>query len=302
IPAPPLTAASLRRPRRDTPLAEKAAQGVRRSWGEERGRSGRLGRGHRHRRAGPSGTAALCLRAQRSRSLKLLRSPAGAATILSSAATVAPPTPPPHLPRSPWEAACACAVEAVRLQDGGARWGGGGWFRGLAGGAAGGAGPRPRRLRCLHPGAAPRGGERRGAAGGAARRPGRLPDEIQAIASMMEKQAKIVVKPKEVSQEEKQRKAALLAQYANVTDEEDGEDEQDGSIATAVNIGSEKSLFRNTNVEDVLNARKLERELLRDEFQKKKEQDKLQREKDKLAKQERKEKEKKRTQKGERKR
>ncbi|XP_063210312.1 coiled-coil domain-containing protein 43 isoform X2 [Chroicocephalus ridibundus] len=157
-------------------------------------------------------------------------------------------------------------------------------------------------------------------------------DELQAIASMMEKQARIVVKPKEVSQEEKQRKAALLAQYANVTDEEDGEDEQDGSIATAVNIGSEKcilrilsdpgflsrscvasaralpalnippALFRNTNVEDVLNARKLERELLRDEFQKKKEQDKLQREKDKLAKQERKEKEKKRTQKGERKR
>ncbi|XP_068516982.1 coiled-coil domain-containing protein 43 isoform X2 [Anas acuta] len=127
-------------------------------------------------------------------------------------------------------------------------------------------------------------------------------DEIQAIASMMEKQAKIVVKPKEISQEDKQRKAALLAQYANVTDEEDGDDEQDGSVGTAVNIGSEKSLFRNTNVEDVLNARKLERELLRDEFQKKKEQDKLQREKDKLAKQERKEKEKKRTQKGERKR
>ncbi|KAI1230223.1 hypothetical protein IHE44_0010188 [Lamprotornis superbus] len=95
-------------------------------------------------------------------------------------------------------------------------------------------------------------------------------DEVQAITSMMEKQARIVVKPREVSQEEKQRKAALLAQ--------------------------------NTNVEDVLNARKLERELLRDEFQKKKEQDKLQREKDKLAKQERKEKEKKRTQKGERKR
>ncbi|XP_071584637.1 coiled-coil domain-containing protein 43 [Heliangelus exortis] len=127
-------------------------------------------------------------------------------------------------------------------------------------------------------------------------------DEIQAITSMMEKQARIVVKPKEVSQEEKLRKAALLAQYANVTDEEDGEDEQDGSVGAAVNIGSEKSLFRNTNVEDVLNARKLERELLRDEFQKKREQDKLQREKDKLAKQERKEKEKKRTQKGERKR
>lgn len=38
---------------------------------------------------------------------------------------------------------------------------------------------------------------------------------------MMEKQARIVVKPREVSQEEKQRKAALLAQYANVTDEEE---------------------------------------------------------------------------------
>ncbi|NWU24796.1 CCD43 protein, partial [Dyaphorophyia castanea] len=127
-------------------------------------------------------------------------------------------------------------------------------------------------------------------------------DEVQAIASMMEKQARIVVKPKEVSQEEKQRKAALLAQYANVTDEEEYPFHALDGSATAVNIGSEKSLFRNTNVEDVLNARKLERELLRDEFQKKKEQDKLQREKDKLAKQERKEKEKKRTQKGERKR
>ncbi|NXX97117.1 CCD43 protein, partial [Centropus bengalensis] len=131
-------------------------------------------------------------------------------------------------------------------------------------------------------------------------------DEIQALASVMEKQARIVVKPKEVSQEEKQRKAALLAQYANVTDEEEYPcpegPPQDGSTGTAVNIGSEKSLFRNTNVEDVLNARKLEREQLRDEFHKKKEQDKLQREKDKLAKQERKEKEKKRTQKGERKR
>ncbi|NWS78202.1 CCD43 protein, partial [Crotophaga sulcirostris] len=132
-------------------------------------------------------------------------------------------------------------------------------------------------------------------------------DEIQAITSMMEKQARIVVKPKEVSQEEKQRKAALLAQYANVTDEEEypfpdpAQKPLSGSrVLSALN--TPPALFRNTNVEDVLNARKLERELLRDEFQKKKEQDKLQREKDKLAKQERKEKEKKRTQKGERKR
>ncbi|NXX73714.1 CCD43 protein, partial [Urocolius indicus] len=123
-------------------------------------------------------------------------------------------------------------------------------------------------------------------------------DEIQAIASMMEKQARIVVKPKEVSQEEKQRKAALLAQYANVTDEE----EYPFPSSVEPQCSGGQSLFRNTNVEDVLNARRLERELLRDECQRKKEQDKLQREKDKLAKQERKEKEKKRTQKGERKR
>ncbi|KAM5274562.1 coiled-coil domain-containing protein 43 [Ctenodactylus gundi] len=135
-------------------------------------------------------------------------------------------------------------------------------------------------------------------------------DEVQAIATLIEKQAQIVVKPRMVSEEEKQRKAALLAQYADVTDEEEypfwsfitEADEKDDSGAIMMTTGSDKSLFRNTNVEDVLNARKLERESLRDESQKKKEQDKLQRERDKLAKQERKEKEKKRTQRGERKR
>ncbi|XP_053418157.1 transmembrane protein 126A isoform X2 [Nycticebus coucang] len=125
-------------------------------------------------------------------------------------------------------------------------------------------------------------------------------DEVQAIATLIEKQAQIVVKPRMVSEEEKQRKAALLAQYADVTDEEDEADEKDDSGATTVNTGSDKSLFRNTNVEDVLNARKLERDSLRDESQRKKEQEKLQRERDKLAKQEHKEK--KRTQRGEQKR
>uniref|UniRef100_F6TSR6 Coiled-coil domain-containing protein 43 n=1 Tax=Ornithorhynchus anatinus TaxID=9258 RepID=F6TSR6_ORNAN len=124
-----------------------------------------------------------------------------------------------------------------------------------------------------------------------------FPDEVLAIASLMEKQAQIVVKPRAVSEEEKQRKAALLAQYANVTDDE----EYPGGKGAAT-LGSDKSLFRNTNVEAVLAARKLERDGLRDEAQRKKEQDRLQREKDRLAKQERKDKEKKRTQKGERKR
>ncbi|KAG9264184.1 coiled-coil domain-containing protein 43 [Astyanax mexicanus] len=125
-------------------------------------------------------------------------------------------------------------------------------------------------------------------------------DEVQAIASLIEKQAQIVVKQKEVPELDKKRKEALLAQYANVTDEEDeGEEEEE---LGAVGIPSEKSLFKNTNVEDVLNRRRQQREQAKEDSHKKKEQDKMQREKDKLSKQERKEKEKKRTQKGERKR
>ncbi|XP_072225359.1 coiled-coil domain-containing protein 43 [Leuresthes tenuis] len=125
--------------------------------------------------------------------------------------------------------------------------------------------------------------------------------EVQAIASMIEKQAQIVVKQKEVSEESKKRKEALLAQYANVTD---GEDEAEEEEPTSANdfIPSDKSLFRNTNVEQVLSRQKQKRDQAREDAQKKKEMDKMQREKDKLSKQERKDKEKKRTQKGERKR
>ncbi|XP_036944624.1 coiled-coil domain-containing protein 43 [Acanthopagrus latus] len=123
--------------------------------------------------------------------------------------------------------------------------------------------------------------------------------EVQAIASMIEKQAQIVVKHKEVSEESKKRKEALLAQYANVTDdEEEAEEEEAANFPTA----KDKSLFKNTNVEEVLNRQKQKRDQAREDAQKKKETDKMQREKDKLAKQDRKEKEKKRTQKGERKR
>ncbi|XP_056609080.1 coiled-coil domain-containing protein 43 [Triplophysa dalaica] len=124
-------------------------------------------------------------------------------------------------------------------------------------------------------------------------------DEVQAIASLIEKQAQIVVKQKDVSENPKKGKEALLAQYANITDEED-EDEEDEQ--SAVGIPSDKSLFKNTNVAEVLNRRKHQREQAKEDAQKKKEQDKMQREKDKLAKQDRKDKEKKRTQKGERRR
>ncbi|XP_061701625.1 coiled-coil domain-containing protein 43 isoform X2 [Syngnathoides biaculeatus] len=125
--------------------------------------------------------------------------------------------------------------------------------------------------------------------------------EVQAIASMIERQAQIVVKQKEVSEESKKRKEALLAQYANVTDEEDECEEEESANGNVI-PGQDKSMFKNTNVEEVLNRQKQKREQAREDAQKKKEMDKMQREKDKLAKQERKEKEKKRTQKGERKR
>ncbi|XP_005220914.1 coiled-coil domain-containing protein 43 isoform X2 [Bos indicus] len=68
-------------------------------------------------------------------------------------------------------------------------------------------------------------------------------DEVQAIATLIEKQAQIVVKPRMVSEEEKQRKAALLAQYADVTDEEDEADEKDDSGATTMSIGSDKCIL-----------------------------------------------------------
>uniref|UniRef100_A0A8C7X4S4 Coiled-coil domain-containing protein 43 n=1 Tax=Oryzias sinensis TaxID=183150 RepID=A0A8C7X4S4_9TELE len=125
--------------------------------------------------------------------------------------------------------------------------------------------------------------------------------EVQAIASMIEKQAQIVVKQKDVSAESKKRKEALLAQYANITDEEDEAEEEEPAGGNDT-PGNEKSLFKNTNVEEVLHRQKQKREQAREDAQKKKETDKMQREKDKLAKQDRKEKEKKRTQKNERRR
>ncbi|KAM7371587.1 hypothetical protein PAMP_008808 [Pampus punctatissimus] len=125
--------------------------------------------------------------------------------------------------------------------------------------------------------------------------------EVQAIASMIEKQAQIVVKQKKVSEESKKRKEALLAQYGNVTDNEDEAEEEEAPSGNNL-PANDKSLFRNTNVEEVLNRQKQKRDQAREDSHKKKEMDKMQREKDKLAKQDRKEKEKKRTQKGERKR
>ncbi|MCJ8739063.1 hypothetical protein PDJAM_G00042840 [Pangasius djambal] len=132
-------------------------------------------------------------------------------------------------------------------------------------------------------------------------------DEVQAIASLIEKQAQIVVKQKEVSEETKRKKEALLAQYANpnISHLLKSTDLGINHIGVAWHYHPlllASALFKNTNVEDVMNRRRQQREQAKGDAQKKKEQDKMQREKDKLAKQERKDREKKRTQKGERKR
>uniref|UniRef100_A0AAZ3S395 Coiled-coil domain-containing protein 43 n=1 Tax=Oncorhynchus tshawytscha TaxID=74940 RepID=A0AAZ3S395_ONCTS len=143
--------------------------------------------------------------------------------------------------------------------------------------------------------------------------------EVLAIANLIEKQAQIVVKQKEVSQESRKRKEAkeaVLAQYANITDDEDEAEEEEQAfppsgdkcilsmplIAPPITPIEEKSLFKNTNVEEVLSRKKQQRDQAKEDSHKKKETDKMQREKDKLARQDRKDKEKKRTQKGERKR
>lgn len=86
--------------------------------------------------------------------------------------------------------------------------------------------------------------------------------EVQAIATLIEKQAQIMVKSRMVSEEEGQKKAALLAQYADVTDEEDEVNEKDDLWTSTANTGSDKSLFRNTSVEDVPSAWKLEQDSL----------------------------------------
>ncbi|KAK6311608.1 hypothetical protein J4Q44_G00172720 [Coregonus suidteri] len=111
--------------------------------------------------------------------------------------------------------------------------------------------------------------------------------EVLAIANLIEKQAQIVVKQKEVSED-----------FLDINTEAE-EEEQAGA---AFCPSGDKSLFKNTNVEEVLTRKKQQRDQAKEDSHKKKETDKLQREKDKLAKQDRKDKEKKRTQKGERKR
>ncbi|XP_078471559.1 coiled-coil domain-containing protein 43 [Lampetra planeri] len=130
-------------------------------------------------------------------------------------------------------------------------------------------------------------------------------DEVQVLASMIEQQAQLVVAPREVTREERQRKEALLAQYATVEEAQDEESEEPEGATAAKPAGvtdKSKSLFRNTNAETVAEKQRLQREQAREDSQRKKEQDKTQREKDKVQKQEKKDEKRKKAQKVERRR
>ncbi|XP_070533091.1 coiled-coil domain-containing protein 43-like [Ptychodera flava] len=122
----------------------------------------------------------------------------------------------------------------------------------------------------------------------------------QAVANLMEKHATSIVK-KELSNEERQRKAALLKQYGDVSEEEESDDNGDGNDVGAF-PNQDSSLFKNTNKTDVTSKERAKRDKAKQDHEKKKERDKLQREKDKQKALDRKEKEKKRTQKQERRR
>ncbi|CAN0144087.1 unnamed protein product [Lampetra fluviatilis] len=145
-------------------------------------------------------------------------------------------------------------------------------------------------------------------------------DEVQVLASMIEQQAQLVVAPREVTREERQRKEALLAQYATVEEaqeyphsreisttspgiQEVSEEPEGATAAKPAGVTDKsKSLFRNTNAETVAEKQRLQREQAREDSQRKKEQDKTQREKDKVQKQEKKDEKRKKAQKVERRR
>ncbi|XP_063245107.1 coiled-coil domain-containing protein 43 [Bacillus rossius redtenbacheri] len=112
------------------------------------------------------------------------------------------------------------------------------------------------------------------------------------LAKFLESQPKSVAVQRTYTDEERKIREAILAQYSQMSDEEDGTvDESEAK---------ENTLVRNTNVAVVQQAEKEKREKAKVESQKKKDKDKEDRERQKQQQQEKKEKRK--TQKGERRR
>ncbi|XP_071453891.1 coiled-coil domain-containing protein 43 [Hetaerina americana] len=117
------------------------------------------------------------------------------------------------------------------------------------------------------------------------------------LVRLLESQSLPTVAPKSYTEEERKIREAILAQYSQMSDNE--EDEGTDNRADGVGGGS-GGLMRNTNAEEVHKAEREKRERAKLESQKKKDKDKEDREKQKQLQQERKEKRK--TQKGERRR
>ncbi|XP_046584280.1 LOW QUALITY PROTEIN: coiled-coil domain-containing protein 43-like [Haliotis rubra] len=109
-----------------------------------------------------------------------------------------------------------------------------------------------------------------------------------------------VTKGRELTAEEKARKAAILAQYSQVSegnDDSDSDDDPGGATGDADYL-----MCRNTNKADVDKTEREKRDKAKKESDEKREKDKQDREAQKAKAQDRKDTEKKRTQKGERRR
>ncbi|XP_014677652.1 PREDICTED: coiled-coil domain-containing protein 43-like [Priapulus caudatus] len=117
------------------------------------------------------------------------------------------------------------------------------------------------------------------------------------LSSMLGKDIPSVARTQKITEEEKQRRDAIVSHYGNVADEgSDGDEDHDDGDYDDDDAG----LYKNVNVQSVMNVEKDRREKMKEEMQKKKTRDQQGRDEQKKKVEERKEKEKKRTQKGER--
>ncbi|KAF4529527.1 hypothetical protein B566_EDAN015185 [Ephemera danica] len=136
------------------------------------------------------------------------------------------------------------------------------------------------------------------------------------LVKLLENQAKPTIVARNYTEEEKKLRDAILAQYSQMSDQEDEQDDEavNGSAGPAALSGAaaaakplpatgaapKSGLTRNTNFDDVVRADRDRREKAKQDAQRKKEKDKEDREKQKKDQQDKKEKRK--TQKGERRR
>lgn len=120
-------------------------------------------------------------------------------------------------------------------------------------------------------------------------------DKGDQLSQILATQTLATVQERKLTKEESERKAAILAQYGQVSD---GEEEEEDDDSTA---GGDSLLMKNVNKEEVAEAERELREKSRQMSEQKREKDKEDREAQKTKTQDRKESEKKRTQKGERK-